>query len=306
MIYAIHAPNRLSADILLPASKSMSNRALMLGHLAGCHTIPLNIADCEDTRVLLNALTTPSENIDIRAAGTAMRFLTAYFAIGKGKKWLTGCPRICQRPIGDLVTALRKLGARIDYGLEEGFPPLRIEGAPLRGGKLTLPADVSSQFVSALLMIGPLLREGLTLHLEGDVVSRPYIDMTLKMMRRFGASAGWITSHMLRVDHAPYEPTTIRTEQDWSATAFWYEIAALCRDEKAEIRLDGMKENSVQGDEKVKDLFAPLGVGTTFTANGCVLNKTITDNKGFYQCDLRHAEPSLPHHWTAHPALQGM
>ena len=188
----ITAPQSIHATIQLPASKSISNRALIIQALGNGHHQLENLSDCDDTQVMIRALQAqPGETIDIMAAGTAMRFLTAYFSVTPGTRILTGTERMKQRPIGILVDALRELGADIEYVENEGFPPLRITGKTLSGRHITLPGNVSSQYISALLMIGPKLENGLNITLTGEIVSLPYINMTLQLMADFGAKVSW-------------------------------------------------------------------------------------------------------------------
>jgi len=182
MQYEITAPAVLNHTVDLPSSKSVSNRALIIHALSGGGMLPQNLSDCDDTDVMIKALRDMPEVIDIKAAGTAMRFLTAYLAVTPGRHTITGTERMRHRPIRLLVDALRYLGAEVEYAGEEGYPPLRITGRPLDGGRIEIPGNVSSQYISALLMIGPVLRDGLRLHLTGDIISRPYIDMTLWIM----------------------------------------------------------------------------------------------------------------------------
>ena len=174
MRYKLSVPSAVKATIQLPASKSISNRALILNALAQGTTPPCNLSDCDDTLVMIKALDGNNETIDIMAAGTAMRFLTAYLSATSGERIITGTARMQQRPIQILVNALRELGAEIEYTHNEGYPPLRIKGAELKGNEITLKGNVSSQYISALLMIGPVLKDGLTLHLTGEIISRPY------------------------------------------------------------------------------------------------------------------------------------
>ena len=169
-----------------------------------------------------------------------------------------------QRPIGILVNALRTLGAQIEYVETEGYPPLRISGGLHEGGRLSLPGDVSSQYISALLMIGPVLRKGLELELTGQVISRPYIDLTLKLMKDFGAQAEWTDERHIKVEPQPYRPTPYYIENDWSAASYWYEMMALTPDKDAEIVLTGLFADSAQGDSAVHGLFEPIGVHTEF------------------------------------------
>ncbi len=271
-------PNQaLKGEVRLPASKSLCNRALVMTALAsGTEGTALvgNLSDCDDTQVMLHALAAGREAVDIGAAGTAMRFLTALYAATPGRHVLTGTPRMRQRPIGLLVDALRALGAHIDYAGEEGFPPLAIEGRQLDGGTVSLPANVSSQYVSALLMTGPVMRRGLRLELTGDIASRPYIDMTLGLMRHFGARAAWTSPRDITVQPVPYAAgRALTVENDWSAASYWYEMVALAPDPEARLVLPGLKADSLQGDACVSHLFEPLGVATRFTPAGAVLTK---------------------------------
>ena len=272
--YILTPPQRLQAAIGLPASKSISNRALILHALAHGHTRPENLSDCDDTRVMIQALARPeADTLDIGAAGTAMRFLTAYLSVTPGTRLLTGTARMQQRPIGILVDALRSLGARIEYAGNEGFPPLRITGTRLDGREVTLAGNVSSQYISALLMTGAVLPQGLTLHLAGDIVSRPYIDLTLRLMHDFGAQAQWTSESDITVRPGGYRDTPFRVESDWSAASYWYETMALAlrTDATAEAVLHGLSPDSPQGDSRGAELFARLGVQTEFTAQGVTL-----------------------------------
>ena len=278
-IYEIKAPATLRATIKLPASKSISNRAILMTALArrnGDWNEAVrrleNLSDCDDTAVLLRALASLEERgarseelvIDIGAAGTAMRFLTAFLAVSEGEFVLTGSKRMKRRPIGPLVEALRHLGADIRYEGEEGFPPLRIVGQSLDGGQVEISGELSSQYVSALLMIAPTLRNGLEIRMIGDIVSRPYIDLTLWMMREFGADADWTSGDTIRVKPSGYQQRSYRIENDWSAASYWYEMVALTDDEDAEIRLFGLNDYSKQGDAAVRYIFSMLGVKTEF------------------------------------------
>ena len=271
--------NSQRSTIKLPASKSISNRALLINALSGNTIPPENLSDSDDTHVMLRALQTISppkegrEVFDIGAAGTAMRFLTSYLSVTPGEHIITGTERMRHRPIGILVDALRQLGADIAYEGEEGFPPLRIVGhKDLEGGKLTVPGDVSSQYISALLMIAPTLKGGLRLTLTGRIASRPYLDMTLAMMRDFGAKAEWeafplrggLEGSVIEVQPGTYQHRAYTIESDWSAASYWYEMVALSRDVNAEVELVGLHQDSIQGDSKVREMFRPLGVETTF------------------------------------------
>ena len=263
--YNITKPERLQVNIKLPASKSISNRALIIHALTGGSIIPENLSDCDDTEVVIHALEQMPEVIDIKAAGTAMRFMTAFLAATEhGEHVITGTERMQHRPIKILVDALRQLGADIAYEKEEGFPPLRIKGATLDGGQLEVAGNISSQYISALLLIGPMLRKGLTLRLLGDTISRPYIDLTLWTMREFGADAEWTAVDTITIQPKPYESRPYIIENDWSAASYWYEIVALSDDPEAEVCLEGLMDGSKQGDSSVRYIFSLLGVKTTF------------------------------------------
>lgn len=264
MTYSITAPSSLKAEITLPASKSISNRALVIYALSGEKILPDNLSGCDDTEVIIKALENMPDTIDIKAAGTAMRFMTAYLAVTEGEHTITGTERMKHRPIHILVDALRRLGADISYEGSEGFPPLRIKGRELDGGRLEIRGDVSSQFISALLMIGPRMKNGLTLRLTGNIISRPYVDLTLCTMRDFGADAEWTDTDTIEVKPRPYTPKSYCIENDWSAASYWYEALALSADKEAEITLNGLMDGSLQGDSVVKYLFNMLGIKTSF------------------------------------------
>lgn len=289
----MHLPATLQATITLPSSKSICNRALILAALSGRQTQLENLSDCDDTRVLVRALQSEEEVIDIMAAGTAMRFSTAYFSTLLGTRVLTGTARMRQRPIGVLVEALRQLGANVEYAEVEGFPPLRISGRALKGGAISLPADVSSQYISALLMVGPTLQEGLRLHLVGTILSRPYIDMTLSLMCQFGAEAAWTDDATICVSPQPYRPLKeFRVESDWSAASYWYELVALSPDPEARIVLPYLFQDSLQGDSRIREFFIPLGVHTEFTSEGVVLTKRKAEVTEVFRLDLSE-QPDL-------------
>ena len=274
--HTITAPQELKATIQLPASKSISNRALVICALACIQEherfsfdelkLPQNLSDCDDTEVIIKALRNMPEEIDIKAGGTAMRFMTAFLASTEnGIHTITGTERMKHRPIKILVDALRQLGADISYVGEEGFPPLRITGKKLEGGELEIAGNVSSQYISALLLIAPTLKKGLELHLTGEeLLSRPYIDLTLWTMREFGAAAEWTSIDTSTVRPKPYQHRDYLIENDWSAASYWYEMMALTNDKEAEICLEGLMDGSKQGDSSVRYIFSLLGVKSTF------------------------------------------
>ena len=286
MQYNIIAPKALNQTIKLPASKSISNRAMIIHALSGSNVLPDNLSDCDDTEVIIQALQNNPYEINIKAAGTAMRFMTAFLATRNGEEHvITGTERMKHRPIRVLVDALRHLGADITYVGEEGFPPLCIKGGKLEGGLLEVPGNISSQYVSALLMIGPMLSNGLTLRLKGDIISRPYIDLTLCMMREFGAIADWSDYETITVQAQRYKERSYYIESDWSAASYWYEMIALSKEADDEVRLEGLMDGSKQGDSSVRYIFSLLGVKTTFDTTEEGVPTTVT---------LRHSGRCVP------------
>ena len=270
MKYRITAPALLKASVKLPASKSICNRALILNALSYSPYDIQNLSDCDDTEVMVKALNSNERDFDIKAAGTAMRFLTAFLSKVVGEWTITGTERMKNRPIKILVDALNALGAKIEYMEKEGYPPLRIFGSALQGGEISLAGGVRSQYISALLMIAPLMENGLTLHLEGNIISKPYINLTLQLMAQYGVIAEWNGS-TIKVRPQEYNPIPFTVESDWSAASYWYAMMALSRN--AEIELLGLFKNSLQGDSAGAKLFAQLGVGTTFTERGVLLRR---------------------------------
>ena len=267
----VTAPAKIHTTIQLPSSKSISNRALIINALGNGTHHPENLSDCDDTRVMIRALNDDKATIDIMAAGTAMRFLTAYLSVTPGTRIITGTERMQQRPIQVLVNALRELGADIEYVANDGFPPLRITGRELRKDTISLPGNVSSQYISALLMIAPVLTNGLTIRLIGDIISRPYINLTLQLMNDFGVRAEWTDDHRLKVEPQAYHSTPFYVESDWSAASYWYQIVALSKE--AEVTLPGLFKDSYQGDSQVAGIFRSLGVETIYKDKTVILKK---------------------------------
>lgn len=297
MQYKITAPASLDTTIKLPASKSISNRALIIHALSQGDVLPDNLSQCDDTDVMVAALRDNPYTVDIKAAGTAMRFLTAYFAATPGEHILTGTERMKQRPIAILVDALKFLGAEIEYLEKDGFPPLRIHGKALDGGYMEVAGNVSSQYISALLMIAPVLRGGLELRLTGGIVSRPYIDLTLWMMREYGAEADWSDMETIKVMPRPYSRYRYTIESDWSASSYWYEMLALCPDNEARLQFEGLRDGSKQGDSVVKYLFSLLGVKTHFASRDDNTSGKVTLKK--QRCML----PRLDYDFISSPDL---
>lgn len=271
MTLSLTAPDLITGRITLPRSKSISNRLLLLGALAGSHELPDGLSDSDDTKAMIDALQGDLAHVDVGAAGTAMRFLTAYLATRPGQHTITGSERMRQRPIGPLVQALRQLGAAIDYLGQDGCPPLRIDGGNIAGGQVSIEANVSSQYISALMMIGPTLRGGLHLTLVGELSSLPYINMTARLMEQWGAKLT-VTANTIAVQEGPLRPTATTVESDWSAAAYWYALCALAPGSRVE--LPGLRKKSLQGDQAIYQILQPLGVNTDFTPDGAVVTST--------------------------------
>lgn len=285
-------PDRwLRGDIILDGSKSISNRALIVLALASANPADWldNLSTSKDTTTLFRLLTQKGEVFDAGDAGTTFRFLTAYLALQSGTQILTGSPRMLERPVGDLVQALRDLGADIEFLEKEGYPPLKID--ELKANWKVRPtvkihAGTSSQFLSALLLIAPYLPEGLQLEPEGNLVSRPYLEMTLQLMRYFGAKAEWRGNAIL-VEPGRYTPKPFTVEADWSAASYWYEMAAFS--DEADLRLQGLFADSWQGDSAVATMMQSFGIQTIFEKNSVRLKKTYTSlppvfEQNFVEC----------------------
>lgn len=301
MKYKITAPATLNASVKLPASKSISNRVLILNALSYSPYEIKNLSDCDDTGVMIKALHSNDRDFDIHAAGTAMRFLTAFLSKIVGEWTITGTERMRNRPIKILVDALNALGARVEYIDKEGYPPLRIFGSALQGGEISLSGSVSSQYISALLMIAPLMKKGLTLHLEGNIISKPYIRLTLQLMKQYGVQATW-EGATIRVRPQNYTPVPFTVESDWSAASYWYEMAALSRG--AEVELSGLFKNSLQGDATGATLFARLGVQTDYTVQGVILKQVQHETKKLHYDFVN--EPDLAQTFVVTCAMLGI
>lgn len=263
---------QLNCTIPLTGSKSESNRALIMQALSEGAVQVKNISEAADTVTLNNILNAGKKAVvDIGPAGTAMRFLTAFFTIQDGEVILTGSERMKQRPIGILVDALRSLGADISYTENEGYPPLSIKG-PFKpeSDQVKIKGNISSQYISALLLIAPRLEKGLNLIIEGELTSRPYVEMTLAMMEQAGIKHQW-TDHVISIAHQPFKKSEISIEPDWSAASYWYSIAALS--DKAEIFLRGLTKYSLQGDSKITEIMANFGITSEFRDGGVYVKK---------------------------------
>lgn len=268
----------INTTINLVASKSESNRSLIINALEGFRCELKNLSAARDTQTMKSLLNSSDYVADVLDAGTTMRFLASYFAITGKQKRLTGTPRMCERPIGILVEALKTLGAKIEYEAKEGYPPLILNGFEYSGvNELSIRGDVSSQFISSILMIAPMLPEPLKLILTGEVGSKPYIEMTIAQMRLFGATVhtNW-AENSIKVENIPYSASSYSVESDWSGASYWYSVVALS--ENIELKLLGLKENSLQGDSEIVKIMSLLGVQTEFVADGLLLTKKASEN----------------------------
>lgn len=272
-----HPTATINGSIELASSKSESNRALVISALSEGKSELYKLANARDTQTMQRLLASPeSETWDVLDAGTTMRFLTAYATIQGGQKTMTGSARMQERPIKLLVDALRSIGADITYKKNEGYPPFKINQFRYNGNrKIEISGEVSSQYISALLMIAPCLPEGLEIELTGKVGSKPYIQMTLNLMEKFGASYHF-EGNKIQIDAQKYNPTNYTIEADWSGASYWYSIVALSK--KASLTVNGLREESNQGDSVLVELMSSLGVKTTFTDKGVHLEKTEAQN----------------------------
>ena len=277
----------LKGSIRLPASKSISNRLLMIRAISGADFEISNLSEAEDTLLLQKLLETIVQSsglkkvveLDAANAGTVMRFLASYTSTQSGKWILTGSDRMKQRPIGILTDALNQMGASIDFLAKPGYPPLLITGRTLQGRELTIDPGISSQFTTALLLIAPYLKDGLILHLKGKAVSTPYTDMTILLMQMFGAK---VKQGKTRIHVRPgaYLPFKISVEADWSSAAFWYEAAVFAKE--VDLELLGLRAESLQGDSILPEIYKNFGIVTEFTDSGIRLTKIPKKIDGFY------------------------
>lgn len=277
----------LKSQIKITGSKSETNRLLLLQALFPNITLA-NTSNSDDSEVMQKALKGNDEIVDIHHAGTAMRFLTAYFAVNEGREVvLTGSSRMKERPIKVLVEALQQLGAQISYENEEGYPPIRIKGQKITANKVNIPANVSSQYISALLLIAPKLENGIELTLVGEITSIPYIKMTLALLNEIGVKATFEENKIVVAPLSEIPPSGVRglVESDWSSASYFFSIVALA-EIGTEITLSSYKQNSLQGDSSLVEIYKNLGVDTVFENNSIVLRKSVTPNPQLSNCNL--------------------
>ena len=281
-----HSETNLFGEIQITGSKSESNRALILQALYPSISLN-NLSNSDDTSVLQKALKTSGGLVDIHHAGTAMRFLTAYFASQEGMEViLTGSFRMQERPIELLVNALKDLGADISYLENEGFPPLQIKGKKLQISSVSVQANISSQYISALMLIGASLPSGLTVNLEGPVTSAPYINMTLKLLHYFGIDAKFQGQEITIKPKSKVEARTFEIESDWSSASYYFSIAALGR--PGQLNLKNYKKESLQGDSKIIPIYQEFGIETSFFDNEIQLFKNTTKRPKSLELDLQN------------------
>jgi 3-phosphoshikimate 1-carboxyvinyltransferase len=267
-----HPTKKLTGNITLPASKSICNRVLILKKVLGIHTSIQNIATADDSVIMQHALQQTTGTVDVKNAGTCMRFLTAYYATTPDVDViLHGSERMHNRPIGALVDALTTLGADIDYIDKLGFAPLRIKGKKLHGGAVTVDASVSSQFVSALMLVAPNFKNGLSIRLGKNTVSKPYITLTADLLKQFGIDVTVQDDMVIKPYQTQTAPDTFLIEPDWSAAAFWYQLLALAKE--GNITLNKLTPNSAQGDAVIADYMERFGISTQYNIQGALLTK---------------------------------
>lgn len=286
----LSSPNntKIEKDIAITGSKSETNRSLLLQALFPNIKIA-NLSNSDDGEVMQKGLAKSNGVVDIHHAGTAMRFLTAYFASQQGKQVvLTGSHRMQERPIKVLVEALQALGADIQYEKETGYPPLKISGKKLEKNRVSLPANISSQYISALLLIAPSLENGLELELIGKITSVPYIKMTLALLEQIGVQTSFVANTIKVAPKTEVVDTTLVVESDWSSASYFYSIVAMC-DVGSAITLSSYKQNSLQGDSVLVKIYKDFGVETIFKDNTIVLKKTSKDIADHLTYDLSNA-----------------
>ena len=263
----------INGSIDLESSKSISNRLLIIKALCKTKFEIQNLSNAKDTKILNELLDSFNKRIDLNCedAGTALRFLIAFLATKDGIWKVSGSKRMHERPVKPLIDCLKDLGAEIKYLKKEGFPPIKIKSKKLKINKLSLPGDISSQFISALLLVAPTIENGLTLEITSKVLSKPYIDMTLGLMSEFGIEYSW-ENNLIKVEQQNYLAKNIKVENDWSAASFWYSFLALSK--SGEVKIPNLYAKSLQGDSVLSSIYLKLGIKTEFNEDSIVLYKT--------------------------------
>jgi 3-phosphoshikimate 1-carboxyvinyltransferase len=265
--------NSVSGKVNLPASKSISNRVLIIDALCSENIEISNLSEARDTVILKKCLRNLGSVIDVQDAGTTCRFLTAYLSLSGFEGTMTGSDRMKERPIHILVNCLNELGAKIEYQEKEGYLPLRIHKSEITGSEVSIDGSVSSQYISALLLIAPSLPNGLTINIKGILASKPYVDITLGLMEYFGVSADF-KGNTIKVEKQKYKAKPITIENDWSAASYFYSIAVIA--EECELELPGLFEESLQGDSKIAVWMESYGIESKFSEKTLFLSKKRT------------------------------
>ncbi len=292
----------LRGVVRLTSSKSESNRALLINALSGNKMTLENLSAARDTQTMMRLFREKGEIWDVLDAGTTMRFCTAYLGVKGQGETITGTPRMKERPIGLLADALIKLGSKVDYMEKAGYPPLKIQGIKEQQTKnIQIPGNVSSQFISALLMIGPVLPQGLELELTTEIFSRPYIEMTLALMDHFGVKSVW-NGNTISIKPQAYQAQAYTIESDWSGASYWFSLAAL--DTSPDLVLTGLKEKSLQGDQQIVNIMRELGLATQYSDGGVRLTKAESPNKSV-QIDFKTC-PDLAQTVMVTAAIKGV
>ncbi len=284
-IQITHHSSKIQGEITLPGSKSIANRSLIIRSLCEENFEIENLSSAKDTQTLIELLASKEETLDAGPAGTTFRFMTAYLSLQEGTRVLTGSERMKQRPIGVLVDALRELGADIEYMENEGFPPLKIHSPKSLGqvSEISMAADISSQYISALLMIAPTLPKGLHINFQGEPVSLPYIRMTLRMMEYFGIQYQE-QENSIQIFPGKYKARSFKVEADWSAASYYFSLAALA--DEADIQVNGLFEESHQGDSVITEIGKHFGLHTSFNEKGILITKQKTELHSHFTWDF--------------------
>ena len=294
MIELIKAPNKLTGKVNLTASKSISNRVLIAKYLGELKTEIINLSEAKDTLLLRNILDEfqSKDTVFCENAGTTIRFLTSFLAIQKGNWKLTGSERMLKRPINDLVSSLNEIGAKVSYEGNVGFPPLLIEGTKLQKHHISISGAISSQYISSLLLIAPYLEKGLTIEIIEPLLSKPYVEMTLKVMKEMGVQSSWI-GNMISVKNQTYRATSYTVENDWSGASFWYSFVALS--ENGSIEIPYLKSESSLGDSILSELYTAFGVETTFRKKSISIEQNLQHPYKEFNYDLsNYPDLALP------------
>lgn len=293
MIKIFSNQKKIFGEIKLEASKSISNRLLIIKNLTNLDFKIHNLSNANDTQLLLKVLSNfeNKETINCEDAGTTLRFIIPFLATKKGKWEIFGTKRMHQRPVGPLVESLKQLGCHISYLEKEGFPPVCISSNGLVGGSLSIKGDVSSQYISALLLVAPTLKKGLNITISSLLNSAPYVKMTLKLMKSFGVNYNW-DNNRIEIKEQEYELRSCTVENDWSAASFWYSFIALSKE--GSIKIPQLYKNSIQGDAILSDLYTSFGVNTEFNENGVLLTKSIKVAKEVNFNLSNHPDLALP------------